>query len=442
MGDRLPLVAANGKALARRILERALAAIEVRHAMLSRIRLEGKTLRAGSESLELCRPPRAVAFGKAANRMAATLDEILGGRFEAGVVVSPSVPPRPLPRVVYFQGGHPLPNAGSLLGAEAAIELLSGLTENDTVIYLISGGGSALFEKPLDPQVTLADLIELNRLLVGCGLPIEQINVIRKHLSAVKGGRLAAQAYPAWQLTIYISDVPDDTPSMVASGPTMPDESTAEQCYELAETNSLIEKLPATIRKHFEARTLEETPKLGGPQFARSRYFCLLRNQDALEAARAAAEDLGFIAEIDPADCNIHYRRVVEETLPRLDAMRLRHPGKPLCLIQGGEVISPVTGGGMGGRNQALVLCAAEAIAGSGRAVLSAGTDGRDGNSPAAGAVADGSTLARAKDLGLDAAAHLASSDSYRYFKALEDAIETGGTDNNVRDVRVWLDFE
>jgi glycerate 2-kinase len=440
MADHLPLVATNGKALARQILDRTMAAIEVRHAMIERVRLNGVTLRTGGGSIELSNPPRIVAFGKAANRMAATLHEILGGRIEAGVVVSPSVPLRFLPRFQYFQGGHPLPNAGSLLGAEAAMQLLAGSTEEDAIIFLISGGGSALFEKPLDPQVTLADLVELNRVLVGCGLPIEQINVIRKHISAVKGGRLAARAHPARQITIYISDVPDDAPSMVASGPTMPDESTAEQCYDLVEENSLTGQLPAPIRRLFGNRSLEETPKPGGAQFARSRYFCLLKNQDALEAAKTAAEELGFVTEIDSTDCNVHFQKVVEQSLKRLGAARRK--GKSLCLIQGGEVISPVTGSGLGGRNQALVLCAAEAIAGSSRTVLSAGTDGRDGNSPAAGAVADGSTLARGKTLGLDAAASLASSDSYRYFKALGDAIETGYTENNVRDVRVWLQLE
>ena len=347
MADALPLVAANGKALALRILDATMAAIDVRHAMLARIGLEGQTLVAGSESIDLAKPPRLIAVGKAANRMAATLDEVLGGRIESGLVVSPSVPPQILSHFRYFQGGHPYPNAGSLGGAEAAIELLTGLTESDTVIYLISGGGSALFEKPFDPQITLSDLIELNRLLVGCGLPIEQINVIRKHLSSVKGGRLAARAYPARQLTIYISDVPDNMPSMVASGPTMPDKSTAEQCYTLVKKHALTPKLPASIRKHFEAHSLEETPKPGDPRFARSRYYRLLSNQDALEAAKTAAEDLGFAAEIDVGNWDAHYRQVVDESMDRLDAARKRNPGKAFCLIQGGEVISPVMGNGM-----------------------------------------------------------------------------------------------
>jgi len=431
----------QGKALARQILDQTMATIEVRHAMCERIHLEGLALAVGGERVKLSKPPRVIAFGKAANRMAASLDEILGERIECGVVVSPAEPEQKIERFRYFQGGHPYPNSGSLNGAEAALELLTGLSELDAVIYLISGGGSALFEKPLDPGTTLDDLIELNRVLVGCGLPIEQINVIRKHLSAVKGGRLGARAHPARQLTIYISDVPDDVPSMVASGPTMPDESTASQCYELVERHGLTPKLPAAIRRPFEARRIEETPKPGDARFAGSRYHCLLSNKDALEAARTAAEELGFAAEIDSGNWDAHFRQVVDESLARLDTLRIRNQGKPVCLVQGGEVISPVTGTGMGGRNQAFALYAAERIAGTTRTVLSAGTDGRDGNSPAGGAIADGKTMARARALGLDAEKFLEASDSYHFFRALGDTIETGYTDNNVRDVRLWLDF-
>lgn len=437
----LPLVAENGKSLARRILEETMAAIDVRHAMRVRLTFDGRRLVAGGESIELLKPPRVVAIGKAANRMAATLAEILGGHIESGVVVSPADPPQKLAHFKYFQGGHPYPNSGSLRGAEAAIELLTGLSEDDAVVYLISGGGSALFEKPLDANTSLSDLVELNRVLVGCGLPIEKMNIIRKHLSSVKGGRLATRAHPARQLTIYISDVPDDVPSMVASGPTMPDESTVAQCYSLAAEHQLTAKLPGPIRQQIAARSLEETPKPGGPPFALSRYYCLLSNQDALEAAKSAAANLGFAAEIDSGNWDAHYRRVVEESLERLDAARKRFPDRPICLIQGGEVISPVTGSGMGGRNQAFVLCAAGEIAGAQRTVLSAGTDGRDGNSPAAGAVADGKTMARVRELGLDAEEYLKASDSYHFFAALGDTIETGYTDNNVRDVRLWLNF-
>jgi hydroxypyruvate reductase len=221
----------------------------------------------------------------------------------------------------------------------------------------------------------------------------------------------------------------------------MPDESTAEQCYTLVKKHALTPKLPASIRKHFEARSLEETPKPGDPRFVRSRYYRLLSNQDALEAAKTAAEDLGFAAEIDVGNWDAHYRQVVDESMDRLDAARKRNPGKAFCLIQGGEVISPVMGNGMGGRNQAFTLYAANKIAEAKRTVLSAGTDGRDGNSPSGGAVADGETMARAHELGLDAEEYLKASDSYHFFAALGDTIETGSTDNNVRDVRLWLDF-
>jgi len=435
------LVPEHGKALARRILDQTMATIEVRHAMLERVRFNDSTLVVGDAQLDIPKPPRVIAFGKAANRMAAALDEILGGRIDSGVVVSPAEPAQKLTRFRCFQGGHPYPNSGSLTGAEAALEILAGLSDQDTVIYLISGGGSALFEKPLDPEITLADLIELNRVLVGCGLPIEQINIIRKHLSAVKGGRLARRAYPARQFTIYISDVPDDVPSMVASGPTMPDESTTAQCCDLVERHGLTPKLPVSVGRHFESRTIEETPKPGDPQFADSRYYCLLSNRDALAAAKTSAANLGIVAEIDTGSWDAYYRQLVDETLIRLAAARARYPGKTVCLIQGGEVISPVTGGGIGGRNQAFALYAAGRIAGSARTVLSAGTDGRDGNSPAGGAVADGTTIARGLELGLDAEKYLEGSDSYHFFHALGDTIETGYTDNNVRDVRLWFDF-
>ncbi len=431
----------GGKQLAHQIFMETMAAIDVRHAMLSKLRREGGALVAGSVSIPLLRPPRVVAFGKAANRMAAVLDEILSGQIEAGVAVGPSLPAKKLGRFRYFEGGHPTPNTGSFEGAEAALELISGLSSDDFVIFLVSGGGSALLEKPLDQAVTLADLVELNRVLVTCGLPIEQINVLRKHISAVKGGRLAVRAHPARQLTIFISDVPDHLPSMVASGATMADESTLAQSYAIAEENGLVAKFPASIRKQFEQKTLVETPKPGDERFANSRYFCLLSNRDAVEAARGAAEKLGFACQIDSNPWDADFRDVADASLASLDAWAQSEAARPLCLIVGGEVTCQVTGPGTGGRNQAFVLYAAAKIAGKKRVVLSAGTDGRDGNSPTSGAVADGQTISRARALGLDPAHYMAESDSYHFFCSLGDTLDTGFTDNNVRDIRLWLDF-
>jgi glycerate 2-kinase len=436
-----PPVYSRGKEIAHQIFLEVMKAIDVRHAMLAKISLQGEALIAGDIQIPVVRPPRVVAFGKAARLMAAVLHEILGSRVEAGVIVGPAEPVKKMHRFSYFAGGHPYPNAGSIEGARAALDLVSNLSLDDTVIFLVSGGGSSLFELPLDAETTLDDLLRFNQLLVTGGLPIEQINVLRKHLSAVKGGRLAMRAYPARQLTVYISDVPDHLPSMVASGPTMPDESTTAQCYALAAQHQLTAQFPPNIRKHFWGFALEETPKPGDPYFERSQFFSLLSNRDAVEAAKAATEKAGFYCEIDTNSWDTDFRQVADNSLSALDELKKRHTDRPVALVVGGEVTCPVTGPGQGGRNQALVLYATRRIAGQKRVVLSAGTDGRDGNSPTSGAVADGHTLARAIDRGFDPAHYLAESDSYHFFRSLGDTLDTGFTDNNVRDVRLWLDF-
>ena len=431
----------RGKQLAQQIFHDTMAAIDVRHAMLAKLKLDDGVLTAGNLAIPLARPPLVVAFGKAANRMAAALHELLGGKIEAGVSVAPAETLQKLANFQYFVGGHPYPNAQSMDGARAALHLVSHLTRDDTVIFLVSGGGSAILAHPMDSGISLADLTEFNRVLVTSHLPIEQINVLRKHISAVKGGRLAERAYPARQLTIFISDVPDNLPSMVASGPTMPDESTAEQAYDVAESNKLVSRFPTGIRGVFERRELPETPKPGDPRFAYSHYFPLLSNSDAVNAAVASAEKLGFVAEIERGNWDADYREVVHSNVAALDALAQAHKGQPVCLVVGGEVTCPVTGPGIGGRNQAFVLYGAQKIASHSRVVLSAGTDGRDGNSPTSGAVADGQTISRARGRGLDPAAYLAGSDAYSFFRTLGDTLDTGFTDNNVRDVRVWLDF-
>jgi hydroxypyruvate reductase len=440
-GSAVQLAFPIGKQLAQRIFLETLAAIEVRRAMLAKLQWQGQVLQAGDIRFPLPRPPRVIAFGKAACRMAAVLVEILGGYVESGLAVGPAEPATRLPRFRYFVGGHPDPNADSFAAGAAALELVSGLGPDETVIFLVSGGGSALFEKPVDPAITLGEFLEFNRVLVRCGLPIEQINILRKHVSAVKGGRLAVRAYPARQLTIYISDVPDHLPSMIASGPTLPDESTVEQACAIAAQHQLTAKFPPRIRERFELGALAETPKPGDARFAHSSYFCLLSNRDAVEAARAAAERLGFVSEIDRNVWDVDYQQLVRANLASLDVLAQAHPGQPVCLVVGGEVTCPVTGPGLGGRNQAFALFAARLIAGRKRVVLSAGTDGRDGNSPTSGAVADGQTIARAEVLGLDPEQYLAESDAYSFFRSLGDTVDIGFSDNNVRDVRLWLDF-
>ncbi len=432
---------AKGKQLAQQIFLDTMAAIDVRHAMLAKLKREGDALVASDIHFTLAQPPRVIAVGKAANRMAAILHEILGGRIAAGLCVAPAATAKPLPNFRYVTGGHPYPNHGSMEGARAALDLVRGMTPKDAAIFLISGGGSALFELPDDDAVTQADLAEFNRVLVTSDLRIEEINVLRKHVSRVKGGRLAVEAFPSRQLTIYISDVPEQFASMVASGSTMPDESTAEQAYAIAEGHALVAKFPASIRKRFEERTLAETPKPGDERFANSSYFCLLSNHDAIEAARNAAEKLGFRCAMASNPGEGDFRAAADANLAELTALANERAGQPVCLVSGGEVTCPVTGTGMGGRNQALALYAAQKIAGQKRVVLSAGTDGRDGNSPSCGAVADGQTISRAHALGLEPEHFLADSDSYTFFRSLGDTLDTGFTDNNVRDVRLFFSF-
>jgi hydroxypyruvate reductase len=307
------------------------------------------------------------------------------------------------------------------------------------VIFLLSGGGSALLEKPISDNISLDGLMASYQALVLSGATIVEINAIRKHLSSVKGGRLALAAAPAQQVSILVSDVPDNAPDALASGPTMPDSSTVEDCYRVAEKYELLAQLPETVRRMFAERKLEETPKAGDEAFARSRWWTVLSNAEVRQAAAAAAAQAGFAVTIDNSCDDRDYATAANHLLSRL--RELRRGVSRVCLISGGEITVRVQNGGRGGRNQQFALYCAQKIAGENTTILSAGTDGVDGNSPATGAVADGTTVERARAKGLDAAAALASFDAFPFFEALEDAIVTGPTGNNLRDLRVLLAY-
>jgi len=294
-------------------------------------------------------------------------------------------------------------------------------------------------EKPIDDEIALDDLIATYHALVYSSAPIAEINAIRKHLSAVKGGRLAQAAYPAQQLSLLVSDVPESAPDALASGPTMPDSTTAEDCYRIASEHSLLQNFPVSTREQFKRRALEETPKSDDPAFCYSRWWPLLSNQTAVEQASTAARQAGFVVRVDNSCDDWDYERAAEYLVTRV--RELRRESERICLISGGEVTVKVTNGGTGGRNQQFTLACAEKIVRENIIVLSAGTDGVDGNSPAAGAVADGSTLERAQARGLDAGAALEKFDAYPFFNALGDAIETGPTGNNLRDLRILVAY-
>src|SRR6201987_2798832 len=264
---------------------------------------------------------------------------------------------------------------------------------------MLSGGGSAIAEKPIDDDISLDDLMATYRALVLSGAPIAEINATRKHLSAVKGGRLAQAAYPAQQISLLVSDVPDTTLDALASGPTMPDSTTVADCYTLVEKYKLLEQFPPSVRELFQRHALEETPKSDDPAFVRARWWPVLSNKTALDAAGVAATAQGYAVEVDNSCDDWDYDRAADYLLDRL--RKLRMSVSRVCLISGGEVTVRVTNGGTGGRNQQFALACAQKIACENITVLSAGTDGIDGNSPAAGAVADGSTVERSQKQGL-----------------------------------------
>ncbi|MGC2697620.1 MAG: DUF4147 domain-containing protein [Candidatus Angelobacter sp.] len=380
-----------------------------------------------------------VSFGKAAHRMAEILARQVGTTVE-GIVVDPNRHAYQLPGYRCFAGGHPHPNEESMRAAEAILKSLGALNPQALAIFLISGGGSAAVEKPVDSEISLADLIFIYKALVNSGAPIAQINAVRKHLSSVKGGRMAHAAQGAQQVSIMVSDVPENALDSLSSGPTMPDSSTVEDCYRIVHEYNMLPSFPASVRELFERRALEETPKKDDPEFVRSRWWKLLSNETAEKAAAIAASRQGFAVEIDHSCDDWDFARAADYLLDRLRV--LRKGVARACIVSGGEVTVKVPAdAGAGGRNQHFALYCAQKIAGENIAALSAGTDGIDGASPAAGAVADGTTLERARKAGLDPAAHFSGFNSFPLFERLGDAIRTGPTGNNVRDLRVLLAY-
>jgi hydroxypyruvate reductase len=425
---------------ARAIFQRALAEASISKAFARHVHCERGILRVCDDLYDLNAYSRVlvVSIGKAGHTLVETLEAQVGSRLE-GIVATSVDPGSQVHGFRYFKGGHPTPNADSMRAAEAILKSLHAQNAAALVIFLLSGGGSAIAEKPIDEEISLDDLVAMYRALVLSGAPIAEINTIRKHLSAVKGGRLAQAAYPAQQVSLMISDVPDSTLDALASGPTMPDSTSIADCYAILEKYALLEQFPQSVRELFQRHALEETPKSDDPAFVRARWWPVLSNQTALDAAGVAATAQGFAVEIDNSCDDWDYDRAAGYLLDRL--RKLRQSVSRVCLISGGEVTVRVTNGGVGGRNQQFALACAQKIAGEDITVLSAGTDGIDGNSPAAGALADGSTIERAKAAGYDPAAALATFNAYPLFKAIGDAITTGPTGNNVRDLRILLAY-
>lgn len=438
---------------ARDIFNSALHAVDARTAIRRELKLHGAQLTIRETKVDLTsRRVFVVALGKAASAMATGLSENLGDRVTSGIVAGPTLLPGQSfdpDRWKVFAAGHPLPNQQSFDAAAAAFALLRRADEaSGLVIFLISGGGSAMMEWPVERSngvsITLEDIRAANRRLISCGASIAEVNAVRRSFSAVKGGKLASLAPRAKQITLIVSDTNRGDEASVASGPSLapqitgPDADEVIRRYDL-ETN-LPESILATI-EHAESVATASTPRASGD------HYVLLDNQTAIDAAAERAIQLGFTVEIAG---DISEQPIDEGSrllVSKLRALRKGDEGNAVCLISGGEFSCPVHGKGIGGRNLETALrCAMEfdRVSKGGEdtghmIALSAGTDGIDGNSPAAGAIADETSIRRGRILNLDAESFLSRSDSFGFFNSLGDAIVTGTTETNVRDLRILL---
>ena len=433
-------IAVDMRVAARQLFEHALAEASIDKAFQRNVDCERGVLRICEDlyDLDSFRNIFVISIGKAAHTLLNSLEMQAGRRFE-GIVSSSVKPASQVRGFRYFRGGHPTPTAESIRAAEAMIKSLEGQDLQSLVVFLLSGGGSSMVEKPIDDEISLEDLIAAYRVLVNSGANIVEMNAIRKHLSAIKGGRLARIAHPAQQVSLLVSDVPDNMPDALASGPTMPDSSTVEECDTIATRYALLEQFPESVRELFQRHALEETPKAGDEIFHRSRWWPILSNASVVEASKLEAQRLGFEVEVDNSCDDWDFMRAADYLLGQV--RELRNKSERACLISGGEVTVKLANSGIGGRNQQFALVCASKIAGEKITVLSAGTDGIDGNSPAAGAIVDGTTMERAKARGLAPKTFLSEFNAYAFFDKLGDAIITGPTGNNLRDLRILLAY-
>ena len=365
-----------------------------------------------------------VAVGKAAWQMAKTARDCLGSRISDGIVITKYGHVKsPLEGIRCMEAGHPVPDENSFRGTEAALELVKNLTEQDTVMFLLSGGGSALFEKPL---ISAEELQSITSQLLRSGADIVEINTVRKRLSGVKGGRFAQACFPARVYGIVLSDIIGDPLDMIASGPAAPDSSTCAQALEIAEKYGLI------LSDDARQCLCRETPKV------LSNVRCCVSGsvRELCQAAAAAAQELGYEPRIltDRLDCQ------AKEAGRMLAALAREYAGKKLALIAGGETVVKVTGTGKGGRNQELALAAAEIIDGMENVcIFSVGSDGTDGPTDAAGGFVDGTTAGLLREAGLTVSGILEDNDAYHALKKTGGLIITGPTGTNVNDVAVVL---
>ncbi|KAA6461836.1 DUF4147 domain-containing protein [Acidobacteria bacterium AB60] len=465
-------------ATATSIFTGALAACNIESAFDRRIRVEGDVLHrlmpdgSGPDQIKLSGYKRVfvIALGKAAEPMLDVfLSRIKRRKGMRGVFASNQLPKRRNWRFRYFESGHPLPNEDSFNAAQAALALLRKARKDTIVFFLISGGGSALFDLPLDSGISLEDTRSFHEALLASGAPIGEINTLRKHFSAVKGGRLAIAAPDAMKVSFLLPDVPLRSLDALSSGPTSPDHSTVADVRSILERYNMAGKLPPKVRAFFEREDMPESPGNKSwkppflPKFAESVlarritaaanmkdeedafrdsvFEILLSSHDLVENARAIAQKAGYFVAVDNSCDDWDYAGATRYLLELFHTLRAHHPR--LCLISSGEVtVTMDRAPGAGGRNQQFTLAAALELArhpGEPLTVLSAGTDGIDGNTRAAGAIADPTTVARARAFGFDPEKSLAEFNACPLFTSLGDSVVTGPTAHNLRDLRLLL---
>jgi len=426
------------------IARRAVEAVSPGPALRTAVRLDGDRLTVGGEDYDLTRFRRVLLLGagKGAAAMAEAMENILGDRLDAGLVVTKYGHGLPLARTEVLEAAHPVPDEAGVRGAQRLLDMAESATADDLILCLISGGASALIPAPQAP-VTLADKQAATRSLLACGASIHEINTVRKHLSRLKGGRLARALAPATTAALIISDVVGDDLDVIASGPTAPDGSTFADCRAILDRYRLCHHVPESVERLVDAGCagrIDETCKTGDPCFAQVRNVIVAGNGMALDGAASAARELGYAPVVtDPALCGEARDKARE--LVRLAAGYARGGRElrpPVCLLAGGETTVTLRGPGKGGRNQEFALAAALELAdlgpeGARLAVLSLGTDGTDGPTDAAGGLALPDTAGPER---IDAArAALADNDAYPFLDAAGALLKTGPTRTNVMDV-------
>jgi hydroxypyruvate reductase len=428
------------------IFKAALKAADPGEAIRRNVEVSGSELRVGQKRYDLERYGRILVLGagKASARMAEALEKLLGRRITQGLINTKYGHTANVHRIELHECGHPVPDAAGVEGSRRIAALAAEAGKEDLVIVLISGGASALMPLPSEP-IELEEKQETTRLLLACGATIQEINAVRKHISAIKGGQLARLAAPAMVVALMLSDVIGDALDVIGSGPTVPDASTFQSAWQVIEKYELQDRIPGVVRHRLEAGLLGEigeTPKPGDTCFRRVQNVIVGSNRLAVDAAARAAHARGYrpvvlstLIEGETREIASMHAAILKEVIA---SGRPARP--PVCFISGGETTVTLRGEGLGGRNQEFALACALALDGTpGAAALSGGTDGTDGPTDAAGAIADGRTVERARKLGLDAAAFLARNDSYHFFDPLGDLIRTGPTGTNVMHIRHLL---